>query len=51
MNSNGPLGNYHRISKEHIIRHVLREQNGGSTTIPLFDKDHKCKDYDWEHKQ
>ena len=31
ISSNGPLGNCYKISNEHLIWHVLGEQNGGST--------------------
>ena len=31
MSSNGPPGNYYKVPNEHIIRHALERQNGGST--------------------
>ena len=43
MCNNGPPGNYCGVLKEHLIAHVLTKQNGGSTNMPLFDKDHECK--------
>ena len=35
MSSNGPPGNCCGVLKEYLIRHVLRGQNGGSTSICL----------------
>ena len=42
--SNGPPSNYCKVLDKYLIRHVLGGQNGGSTNMPLFDRDHKCRE-------
>ena len=44
MSSNGLLGNYYGTLKEHLIGHVPKGQNGGSANMPLFGRDHECKE-------
>ena len=46
MNSNGPLGNCCKVPSEHVIGYVLVGQNVGSTNMPLFSRDHECRECD-----
>ena len=36
MSSNGSLGSCYEVLNEHLIGHVLRGQNEGSTSLHLF---------------
>ena len=42
--SNGPPRNYCKIQDKYLIGHVLRGQNRGSTNMPLFGRDHECRE-------
>ena len=42
--SNEPPGNCCKIPNEHIIGHMLIGQNGGSTNMSLFGRDHECRE-------
>ena len=42
--SNGAPGNSCKVQNKYLIGHVLGGQNGGSTNMPLFDRDHECRE-------
>ena len=42
--SNGPLVNCCKVPSKYLIGHVLKGQNGRSTNMPLFDRDHECRE-------
>ena len=42
--SNGPPGNYCKVSNKCLIGHVLGGENVGSTNMPLFGGDHECRE-------
>ena len=42
--SNGPPRNYCKVLNKYLTGHVLGGQNGGSTNMPLFGRDHECKE-------
>ena len=47
---NGSSENYYKVSNGHVIEHVLVGQNRGSTNMPLFGRDHECKEYEGKHE-
>ena len=49
MPPNGSSENYRKVSNGFIIEHVLVGQNRGSTNMPLFGRDHECKEYEGKH--
>ena len=48
--SNGPPENCCKIRNQYLIRQVLGGQNGGSTNMPLFGRDHECKECELKYK-
>ena len=46
MSSNRPSGNCCKVSNENLIGYVLGWQNGGSTNIPFFGRDHECREHE-----
>ena len=42
--SNGPSGNFCKVLNKYLIGHVLGGQNGGSTNMPLFGRDHEYRE-------
>ena len=44
MSSNGPPRNCCKVLNEHTIAHMLVGQNGGSTNMPLFGRDHEYRE-------
>ena len=42
--SNGPLGNCCKVLNKYLIGHMIRGQNGGSTNMLLFGRDHECRE-------
>ena len=42
--SNEPPGNCCKIWDKYLIGHMLRGQNGGSTNMLIFGRDHECRE-------
>ena len=42
--------NYCKVPNEYVIGHVLVGQNGGSTNMSIFGRDHECREYEWKHE-
>ena len=42
--------NYCGVLKEHSIKACAKGQNGGSTNMPFFAKDHKYKECELKYK-
>ena len=47
---NRPIGNCYKIQNQHLIGHVLGGQNGGSTNMLLFGRDHECRECELKYK-